>query len=161
MSPPGYDADGALYSESGSEGNVCELSAGGTALMKVPFVHSLKADGGVMWDGKYLSFADQGYERGRATAFYRAKRARGGLTVVGMTVIRNRLCGAEVGQSFILGKKNTPANHEQGTVVVGGNTACYYTSPVQYWRYPGGGHPFKHVRPRPRRAAGQSVNILE
>jgi hypothetical protein len=100
------------------------------ALMKVPFDHSLKADGGVMWDGKYLSFADQGYERGRATAIYRAKRARGSLIVVGMTVIRNRPCGAEVGQSFILGKKNTPANHEQGTVVVGGNTACYYTPPV-------------------------------
>jgi hypothetical protein len=161
MPPPGYDPNGNLYVESGNKGSVCELPAGGTALVKVPFDHSIKSSGGVMWDGKYLTFADWGYESGRATAIYRAKRARGGLTVVSITVIRNRPCGAEVGQPFIVGEKNTPANHEQGTVVVGGNTACYYTSPVQYWHYPSGGHPFKHVRPQPGLARGQSVSIAE
>lgn len=161
MSSPGYDADGDLYAESGNEGSVCELPAGGTSLVKVPFDHPIEVDGGVMWDGKYLTFTDQGYERGHATAIYRAKRVHAALTVVGMTVIRNRPCGAEVGQPFIVGKKNTPANHEQGTVVVGGNVACYYTSPVLYWRYPDGGHPFKHVRPQPALARGQSVSILE
>ncbi len=161
LSSPGYDAVGDLYAESGNRRSVCELPAGGASLVKVPFDHPIKVGGGVMSDGKYLTFTDQGYQRGRATVIYRAKQARGGLVVVGMTVIRNRPCGAQVGQPFIVGKKNTPANHEQGTVVVGGNTACYYTSPVQYWHYPSGGHPFKHVRPQPGLARGQSVSILE
>jgi hypothetical protein len=139
MWPPGYDNKGNLYAEAGTSGFLCELPAGGTSLAPVAFDHTINSPGGVMWDGKYLTLTDEAYKGGISTALYRVKQTRGGLRVVSKTRIRDRQCGATVAQPFIVGNKNTPANHQEGTAVVGANPACYYFSSVNYWHYPRGG----------------------
>ena len=154
-----YDNKGNLYAEAGTSGFLCELPAGGTSLAPVAFDHTINSPGGVMWDGKYLTLTDEAYKGGISTALYRVKQTRGGLRVVSKTRIRDRQCGATVAQPFIVGNKNTPANHQEGTAVVGANPACYYFSSVNYWHYPRGGFPFNQVQPQPGRAEGLSVSI--
>jgi hypothetical protein len=46
---------------------------------------------------------------------------------------------------FIVGKKNTPVNKQQGKVVVGTNSWCTGSGSagIEFWHYPKGGNPFK------------------
>jgi len=60
---------------------------------------------------------------------------------------------------FIVGKKNTPVNHEQGTTVVGANPSCYYEYSLDYWNYPAGGHPVESLYQQQETAEGVSVSI--
>ena len=162
MWPPGYDNKGNLFIETGNYHSVCELATGGASLIAVRLNHDIGFPGGVMWDGKYLTFTDQIYggktqaqeDQGFITAIYRVKENSGGLDVVGTTQLRSKQCnGTQVGQPFIVGEKNTPANHEQGNAVVGGNLECQQlsreTTPLIYWNYPRNGRPFKHIHPPP------------
>jgi hypothetical protein len=158
MLPPGYDNKGNLYIETGNYHSVCELPAGGSSLVAVPFNHDISYPGSVMWDGKHLAFTDQD------GAIYRARKTRRGLDVVGTTQLKDKFCGeVDVPQPFIVGPKNTPINDEQGTVVVGGNNFCLQDSdqtvPLSYWRYTRGGHAFKYAHPRPSAVSGQAVSI--
>jgi hypothetical protein len=47
---------------------------------------------------------------------------------------------------FILGTKNTPANREQGKVVVANNTVCANEG-AKLWKYPAGGDPYNAIAP--------------
>jgi hypothetical protein len=159
MWPPGYDDKGNLFVETGNPESACELLAGDKSLTAVSFHHEIGFPGGVMWDGKHLTFADQAYKGGRTTAIYRVKETPAGLIVMGKTRLFDKGCGTAIGQPFIVGKKNTPVNDQLGTVVIGGNLACYHMT-VDYWRYPAGRAPFKHLHhPRPSSANGESVSI--
>lgn len=166
MWPPGYDDKGNLFMEVGP--NVCELPAGGSALVSVTLNHDLGFPGSVMWDGKYLTLTDQSYGGPKkhqvfASAIYRVRESGRGLSVVGTTVLKYKRCGTSIEQPFIVGLKNTPANKVEGTVVIGGNQACSEkserTTPLTYWHYPNSGHPFKFVHPHPDGITGQSVSI--
>ena len=156
---PGYDNKGNLFAENGTANSVCELPFQGASLVSVSFSHDIGFSGSAMWDGKYMTFTDQLYN-GDETAIYRAKQnASGGLDVTSTTVLTTKRCGADVGQPFIVGSKNTPANTQQGNTVIGGNGACYYRSPIWFWAYPRGGGPFRRIRRSPMSSAGVSVSI--
>jgi|HubBroStandDraft_4_1064222.scaffolds.fasta_scaffold171772_1 hypothetical protein len=157
---PGYDDKGNLYVE-GTEyisyymqrGNVCELPAGGTSLRVVSVRrrdHGRKrpafGTGGVMWDGKHLALLviNKRFKSTTATAIVRAAETpSGNLIALGDTRLSDSNCngGFQAQQVFIVGKNNTPVNHEQGTAVVGGNELpfdpCYYD--FNSWSYPSGG----------------------
>jgi hypothetical protein len=157
MWPPGYDNKGNLYMEIGP--NVCELPAGGTSLISVPFNHYLSFPSSIMWDGKHLTLTDQGIG-----AIYRVKETPKGFDVIGTTQLKDKGCGeVEVAQPFIVGPKNTPINDRQGTAVVAGNNFCLQLSeqtvPLSYWRYARGGQPFKFGHPRPSAVSGDAVSI--
>jgi hypothetical protein len=157
MWPPGYDNKGNLFMEVGP--NVCELPAAGTSLISVPFNHYLSFPGSIMWDGKHLALTDGGNGE-----IYRVQETRKGLDVVGTTQLKSRSCGeVQVSQPFIVGQKNTPITHEQGTVIVGGNNFCLelseQTVPIAYWHYGRGGEPYKFAHPRLSGASGQAVSI--
>lgn len=52
-------------------------------------------------------------------------------------------------------------NHEEGTVVIGGNVQCFNAT-VDFWSYPAGGNPSKvlaNVVPPPGQPEGASVSI--
>lgn len=159
MWPPGYDANGNLFVETTSANSVCELPMGGSSLVEVSFPTPINYPGAVMWDGKYLAFADQAY-RAYSTAIYQiSMNSSGVLQLVNTTVLGTKGCGADVIQPFIVGKRNTPGNIEQGRTVVGGNLGCDSRSPVWYWRYPKGGGPIRRLRHSPTYVFGQSVSI--
>jgi hypothetical protein len=157
--PPGYDDKGNLFAETTNASSVCELAAGAQSLTAVTFEGKIGYPGSVMWDGAYITFTDQSYY-GYSTAIYQAALdASGNLRVVNTTVLSSQGCGADIIQPFIVGKKNTPDNSEQGTVVVGGNQGCDSRSPVWYWRYPQGGGPIKRIRHSLTDVVGQVVSI--
>jgi hypothetical protein len=168
MWPPGYDNKGNLYIETGNYHSVCELPAGGSALIALAFNHDLGFPGSIMWDGKYLALTDQSYSGPKkhqdfASAIYRVREDRRGLSVVGTTVLKYKRCGTQIVQPFIVGLKNTPANDVEGRVVVGGNQACsefsQAASPLTYWHYPRSGNAFRFAHPHPDGVNGTSVSI--
>jgi len=159
MWPPGYDDKGNLFIETGGTPNLCELPSGSSTLQAVAFNHNIEFPGSAMWDGKHLTLTDQ-ESSGGYTAIYRVKVTKSGVDLVGITQLVYKRCGSNVGQPFIVGKKNTPINDQQGTVVVGGNYECYYYSPISYWHYPASRRPFRHAHPRLYRASGLAVSIL-
>lgn len=165
MWPPGYDDQGNLYVEGDENAqSVCELPAGGNALESVSINRTISFPGSVMWDGKYITFTDQAYQDG--TGIYRARRTRSGkLAVVGITLLNDTCYGeeADVVQPFIVGEKNTPANHEEGTAVVGADVAYYCASEGQfgYWAYPAGGNPKRSLTLGAQFETYEAVSIAE
>jgi hypothetical protein len=152
-SSPGYDNNGNLYVaaeyEQKGTGVVCELPAGASAMRNVTVSVTIGNPGTVMWDGKYITLADLYYEGGPTTAIYQMTEqpSSGNLTVVGTTVLQDDDCGSGwtiVGQPYIVGKKNTPANKQQGTLLIGDNSYCE-DHPFDFWAYPAGGNPIKQV----------------
>jgi hypothetical protein len=143
--PPGYDQKGNLYVEgdvgSGLANAVCELPHRGKALRPVSLNVSIPIPEGVMWDGKYITLASEIGVHPKTAIYQMAEDTLGNLKKVGKTVLADSCNGrrAEVEQPFIVGTANTPANREQGNVVVGGNVAC--ASSFEYWDYPAGGNP--------------------
>ena len=140
MGAPGYDDRGNLYVEGFySRAAICELPAGGSSLKSVAFSGAtLSTPGGVMWDGKYLTFSDPhtGPYRKLTTIYRASESASGDLTVVGATSLDDS-CNHTytwIDAPFIVGRKNTPVNDRQGRVVVGPNNEC---SPAQidFWSY--------------------------
>lgn len=162
---PGYDDKGNLYFEAywGNSGlGMCELPAGGKALTQVPIAKSkgfksIDHPGSVMWDGKYITFEDYRNDASQDSIIYRAVWSSSQLSVVSSTTLGASCRYANVAQPFIVGTKNTPRNHTEGTVVVGGNEGCY--SLFGYWHYPGGGVPFR-AKPGPSQVGGASVSLV-
>jgi hypothetical protein len=156
--PPGYDNKGNLFVEGQCvRGCVNELPAGGAALIPVSIHHVIDSPGTVMWDGKYITFADQG---GHKTRLYQVVETRSGqLGVVGITVLTDTCKGksADVGQPFIVGKRNTPENKDQGITVIGNNADC--SGRFDFWAYPAGGKPSKKLPPVTNISEGESVSI--
>jgi hypothetical protein len=162
---PGYDNKGNLYVQGFTSSapynyNVCELPVGGTALAVVPIDVTFSGPQTVMWDGKYITLSDQLYGNNCCTAVYQAKElASGGLEVVGTTILTDP-CNSdtELNQTFIVGKKNTPANTTQGKAIVGGDLDC--AGEFDYFAYPSGGDPSRSLV-GPYTAPGTAVSIKE
>jgi hypothetical protein len=159
--PPGYDEKGNLYVEGSEAGSglsnpVCVLPHRGKALRPVKVNVSVPIPEGTMWDGKYITLATEVGAQPKTVIYQMAEDASGNLKQVGKSVLTD-VCngdGAEVGQPFIVGSENTPANKQQGNVVVGGNMVC--RSSFDYWSYPAGGNPIETFA---QPSSSQSVSI--
>jgi hypothetical protein len=103
---------------------------------------------GTMWDGKYIAVSDALANDENLTGIYQTTLSGTTLTSHGETIL-NDTCYrgySAVGNPFILGSKNTPANDREGTVVVGSNAFCFSSDNgggIEFWHYPKGGNPFK------------------
>lgn len=166
--PPGYDDKSNLYFESVVYGNgpqlVCLLAKGARQIQQVSFNHKLVAAGSVQWDGKYLALTDSNYKEKHLTAIYRVQELRSGdLKIIGKTILYDSSCvnGSDNKEYwlFIVGSKNTPVNHEEGDVVVGGDMLC--NNRFDYWTYPTGGSQTKSLSSQwaPTTPQGESVSI--
>lgn len=164
MWPAGYDDKGNLIVEGELTGrfNVCELAAGARTMTTLSFNESIGFPGGTMWDGKYIALGDQGVG-GIETGIYHATLSGSTLTSVGKAILEDDCYKSytDVVQPFIVGAENTPVNHEQGNVVLGGNLWCTYEGHPQFtlWHYPKGGNPFKLIASPPVEPYGQVVSI--
>jgi hypothetical protein len=164
MQAPGYDDKGNLYFEArwGNAGwKMCELPANGSAIVRVrvakaKYYKTLDHPGSTMWDGKYITFEDYRNNESQNSVMYQAESGGSQLTVVGSTTLGAKCRYANVMQPFVVGTRNTPGNHKQGAVVVGGNEGCY--SLFGYWTYPAGGAPFKE-KPGPASIGGAAVSL--
>jgi hypothetical protein len=163
--PPAYDLKGNLYVEGLEQRmtattSVCELPANGKSLRKVQVNQSIEYANGAAWDGKYLVLSGQAYN-GYATILYQTTEgSKGDLTIVGKTVLRDSACESDSAgfyEPFIVGRKNTPENKQQGHILIAGNGACTYR--FDFWKYPGGGNPYKELAAAPELSYGQSVSI--
>jgi hypothetical protein len=104
-----------------------------------------------MWDGKYIALGDQEAGGTFSTGLYRATLKGSTLSPVGSEVTLTDTCSNEyvdIISPFIVGKKNTPVNDQQGKVVIGtnqwttqGKQSCPHG--IEFWHYPQGGNPFK------------------
>ncbi|MGA8574481.1 MAG: hypothetical protein WB609_02185 [Candidatus Cybelea sp.] len=163
LSTPGYDNHNNLYVECmiADLTSIYELRNGAQSLQKVSFNRSIVVPGGVMWDGKYITFADRNFHFRRSTAIYRAtESAAGALALAGTTELTDA-CSAgstDVLSPYIVGNANTPANDRQATTVIGDNRACGGT--FDYWTYPNESNQVKSLPSAPAYATGASVSIL-
>lgn len=161
---PGYDDHGNLYFEAywGNSGlGMCELPGNRTRFFQVPVARTSKFagidhPGSVMWDGKQITFEDYRNESSQDSIIYQAVRKGAKLEVVGSTTLAAACRYANITQPFIAGEKNTPSNHREATVVVGGAEGC--DSLFGYWHYPAGGVPFRQ-KVGPEQVGGASVSL--
>ena len=159
--PPGYDDKGNLFMQTSPTPGICELPADGKALVGAYLDRFITGQGSVMWDGKYMTFTITYFKSGFGTAIYQTREHGDHLIVVHTSRLDDHGCWTYVPQAFVVGKKNTPVNHEQGTVVVGGSKNCSGPSPVEYWKYPESHSPFDHVHPGSNDVYGVAVSIAQ
>jgi hypothetical protein len=109
-----------------------------------------------MWDGKYIALGDQQIGGGLQSGIIEATLSGSTLTSHGQVVLSDTCQGdyTHVIQPFIVGRKNTPDNDKQGTVVAGANEFC--SADFRLWHYPAGGTPVKSFT---FQSGGQSVSI--
>ncbi len=149
--PMGYDGKGNLIGIGEQQTDAisaCALLAGSQSITVLsgcctgPI--SIDFPGGTMWDGKYIALGDQEFGGTFGTGVYQATLSGTTLTMKGSTPLEG--CTSSYGDvsPFILGKKNTPANHKQAKVVVGADGGCTSGS-IGLWHYPAGGLPFKEI----------------
>jgi hypothetical protein len=161
---PGYDNKGNLFVEAASTGSavfICWLPHRGKSLKIIPFDQTISYGADVMWDGKYITFADQSFGGSKLQAgVYQAKlNVSGGLTLVGKTALPDPCGHSDVIQPFIVGRKNTPDNRAQGIAATGSNNSCLTN--VDIWPYPAGGNP-RYVITAPEKVTfGAVVSIKE
>ncbi len=146
----GYDDKGNLVGIGESSSNYfCAVLAGSKSMQTLEADFTIAFAGGTMWDGKHFAFADQELGGQFQTGIIRAKLSGTTLTKVGETALSDDCYSnyVDVVNPFIVGKKNTPVNHKQGTVVLGPNLWCTDagTTAVDYWHYPAGALPFKRL----------------
>jgi hypothetical protein len=161
---PGYDNGGNLFAEAEVTSTVfiCELAHGATSLQVVPMDWTINFGADAMWDGKYMAFADQAFGGGQIGAgLYQATLTAEGLTLAGSTPLDDPCYYGytDVIQPFIVGRKNTPRNDRQGTVVIGSNNPCLKV--VDYWSYPTGGTPTTAIHTPDKVVMGSVVSIKE
>jgi hypothetical protein len=159
MSSPGYDNKGNLYLLArNSSTTVCELPHGGTALRTVSVDVTITAAVGVMWDGKHITLTDGNYQNTRTSVIYRAIESHSGnLKVVGSTQVTCYDRGNDLHAPFIVGKRNTPVNRQEGDAIVGADYFCS-SDALEFWHYPVGGNPFKTIA-LDEAPNGQAVSI--
>jgi|SRR5579871_1465307 len=151
LSSGGYDNKGKLYvtglAHDEGEVGICELPAGGKALLPVTVDKSITDPIGVMWDGKYMAITNA--DDYVTTIFQTDERKGKALRIVGRTVLADNCFGDEVYISpppFIVGKENTPVNSAEGTAVAGFNFICGINpSHFRTWAYPAGGNPVREI----------------
>lgn len=160
---PGYDDKGNLFVEAEATGTsavlICELPHRGKSLKVVPFNWTIHYGADVMWDGKYMTFADQSFGGSELQAgVYQAKlNASGDLTLVGSTKLADPCGNSDVIQPFIVGRTNTPENMKQGTAATGSNNSCLTN--VDLWPYPSGGNPSYVITALDKVTMGTAVSI--
>jgi hypothetical protein len=150
VAPMGYDNKGNVigageYDEVG----VCALLAGTkqeTTLSTSGI--TINSPNGTMWDGKYIEVGDQEATSGKdETGMNEATLSGKTLTSAGEAILTDTCYRGytDVLNPFVVGKKNTPINTQQGNVVVGSNLYCFESSSggIEFWHYPRGGNPFK------------------
>jgi hypothetical protein len=166
MNPGGYDDRNNLWfqgSAAAKGGGICELPAGGSSIVPVSFNQTIDVAGSTMWDGKYITLTDQG-DAGSDSKVYRATASGSVLTAVGTPTVLTDECvfgESDVAIPFIAGTRNTPANHKEGTVVVGTDYICleYGTPNVEFWSYPAGGDPDSTMTNPPKDPAYEAISI--
>jgi hypothetical protein len=161
---PGYDNKGNLFVEAASEGSavfVCWLPHGGKSLTIIPFNQTINYGAGTMWDGEYITFADQSFGGSELQAgVYQAKlNSSGSLVLVGKTALPDPCGNSDVLAPFIVGRKNTPDNREQGFAATGSNNSCLTN--VDIWPYPAGGDPSFIINAPEKVTFGTAVSIKE
>jgi hypothetical protein len=159
---PGYDDKGNLFAEAAVTASgvfVCWLPEGGSSLSVIPFDQTINYGADAMWDGKYMTFADQSYGGLELQAgVYQAKLiSSGSLVLVGKTGLPDPCGNSDVLQPFIVGRKNTPNNREQGFGAIGSNNSCLTN--VDIWRYPAGGNPSYIIKAPEKVTFGSVVSI--
>jgi hypothetical protein len=151
--PAGYDDKGNLiaigYAYEYEKTEVCAVPSRVKSMVTLSFNEPLDFfyGGSTMWDGKYITLsnweADDEYE----PAMYQATLSGSTLTAVAETVLTDTPCDSktEIPLPFVVGKKNTPVNRQQGKAVIGSNTDCSGSSAgIGFWRYPKGGNPYQN-----------------
>ena len=148
----GYDHSGDLIGvgESSSGGRCyAGLLAGATSMSSLSFSGTIDFAGATMWDGKYIALGDQEAGGTFQSGAYPSTLTGSVLSPVGSEVTFTDTCYndyTDVVAPFIVGKKNTPVNDQQGKVVVGTNLWCVdggTGNVIKFWHYPQGGKPFK------------------
>jgi hypothetical protein len=147
----GYDRSGNLIGvgETSSGGRAyCALLSGATSISSLSFSGTIDFPGGTMWDGKYIALGDQEAGGSFNTGIYPATLTGSTLSPVGSEITFTDTCDndyTDIVDPFIVGKKNTPVNKQQGKVVVGTNSWCTGSGSagIEFWHYPKGGNPFK------------------
>jgi hypothetical protein len=155
---PAYDNLGNIFVE--GEGGICVLLAGASLMTTLSYNGVIGYPAAAIWDGKYMALTDnedvEEIQRVKLTG-------PASLTEVSTTFLTDD-CDSNytsVEQPFIVGKKNTPENDEEGTVVLGGNGWCSGRGygKVDLWKYPKGGMPFRYVHDSPLHPSGQAVSL--
>ncbi len=145
----GYDNRGNLIGvgETSSRGRAyCALLFGAKRISSLSFSGTIHFPGGTMWDGKYIALGDQEAGGHFASGEYPSTLKGSTLSPAGSEVTFTGNCDndyTDIINPFIVGKKNTPINDSQGTVVLGTNSWCANGGYIEFWHYPQGGKPFK------------------
>jgi hypothetical protein len=161
----GYDDKGNLVGEGeNSSIDVCGLLAGAKSMTTLT-TKGIATDlpSGTTWDGKYFVLVDQEVNGPFQGWLIQARLRDRTLTKVGQTILSDDCHSGyvDVGNPFVVGKKNTPVNNRQGTVVLGANLWCADdgVGRVDYWHYPAGALPFKGLPSAPADPYGTTVSI--
>jgi len=118
--PMGYDGKGNLIGigeQKTAAISACALLAGSQSMITLSGCCTgpitIDFPGGTMWDGKYIALGDQEYGGTFETGVYQATLSGTTLTMKGSTPLEGCLSNyASDVNPFILGKRNTPANHK-------------------------------------------------
>jgi hypothetical protein len=165
-----YDDKGNLVGigeEGGSTIAACALLAGSSSVITLSGCCNgpieIDFPGGTTWDGKYLVIAGQSTNSKFESGLIQATLSGTTLTQRGFTKLTGDCFNnyADVANPFIVGKKNTPVNRQQGKVVLGPNLWCndQGSSGVSLWHYPAGGDPFKTLENMPAEPYGAAVSL--
>jgi hypothetical protein len=141
----GYDDKGNLIGV-GYGSLICALLKGATSITTLSDSGiTIDFPRGTMWDGKYVALGDQEAGGTFNPGLWPATLAGKAMSSKGEVAFDGCEPGVYVsGALFILGKKNTPVNHEQGMVMVA-LSQCTGADFIGYWHYPKGGDPYKDV----------------
>ena len=160
-----YDLKGNLVGggESGSgKGALCGLLAGSKTMTVLKWKGFPTDFGsGAAWDGKYFALVVQGgtFQSGIVQATLKGKT----LTYISETALSDNCYNSyvDIVDPFIVGKKNTPVNDKQGNTLLGANLWCVDggKGEVDYWHYPKGGLPYKHLSGASADPYGAAVSI--
>ncbi|MGB8152108.1 MAG: hypothetical protein WCE97_13045 [Candidatus Cybelea sp.] len=157
----GYDDKGNLVmiaeNEASEAVTFCAVMKGSKSLTTLSASgFTVYSPDSTMWDGKYIALGDQQIGGGFQSGLIEATLSGSTLTSHGQVVLGDTCQGdyTHVIQPFILGRKNTPVNDKQGTVVAGANEFC--SADFRLWHYPAGGTPIKSFS---FQSGGQSVSI--
>jgi hypothetical protein len=165
--PAGYDDKGNLiaigYSYQYESTEVCGLLSGATSMERVSFDEPLYFfyGGGTMWDGQYLALSNWEGNLEYEPAVYQTTLSGSTLTEVRETDLSDTPCNdkTDIQLPFVVGRKNTPVNREQGKTIIGSNADCSGSSAgIGVWHYPKGGNPYKSYE-LGFASSGQSVSV--
>jgi hypothetical protein len=151
----GYDNKGNLIGI-GYGSLICALLAKSSSMTTLSTKgFTIDDPGATMWDGRYIAVTGQYANR---AAIYEVSLSGSTLTSHGEALLTGNCDGscADVVNAFIIGKKNTPVNDRQGTIVAGANLDC---ASVNLWHYPKGGDPFKTYDNAPGYPNGVTISI--